>query len=240
MLRCFHLTHSEDHSQLPLGARQQRFINEYLTDLNATRAAIAAGYSKRTASQAGWEVLRNPKVAAEISRRQKLLSERHEVTIENVISELAKIGFSNIAEFYAVGEAGHVELDRAALRDTRKTAAISQIEIAETQDGQVVKIKLFDKRAALGDLGRHLGLSSDRLDVVVQAGEPRERPSVRDLALASLALLSQASHDQEPEARRPLQIDGPVAASTAKAPAVEEERGPSVQLDSADTFDLDA
>lgn len=225
-----------------LGARQQRFIDEYLTDLNATRAAMAAGYSKRTAAQAGWEVLRNPKVAAEIARRQQLLSQRLEVTAENVLSELAKVGFASLGDFYRVSRGGRLEVDPTVLADPVRAAALSQIEIVDSADGaQTIKIKLFDKRAALGDLGRHLGLSSDRLDVVVQHSEPADRPSVRDLALASLALLSQASHDQEQGAPRPLLIDGATTERRGtKELTVTEVLGQLAELPNDDEFDLDA
>ena len=109
-----------------LGARQQRFVDEYMVDLNATRAAIAAGYSKNTASQAGCEVLRNPKVAAEIGRRQSLMAERLSVSAENVISELAKLAFANVGDFYRVGADGQLEVDPDALADPSKSAALAR------------------------------------------------------------------------------------------------------------------
>jgi phage terminase small subunit len=180
----------------PLGARQRRFVEEYFTDLNATRAAIAAGYSKRTASQAGWEVLRNPKVSAEISRRQQLLSQRLEVTAENVTSELAKIAFASLGDFYGVAKGGRLEVDAKALADPVKAAALSQVEITEGADGkQVIKIRLADKRAALNDLGRHLGLFNDRSEFSLIAAPPEEgRMDLRQLAMGALALLSAAEH----------------------------------------------
>ena len=180
---------------LTLRARQLRFVDEYLIDCNATRAAIAAGYTKRTASQAGHEVLRNPKVAAELSRRQKLLAARHEVTADNVISELGKLGFSNIADFYRVTENGKLEVDPGALADPMKAASISQIEITDNAaGGQTVKIKLADKRPALNDLGRHLGLFNDRSEVAVTVTPADSEISMRDLALAALALINEAAY----------------------------------------------
>jgi phage terminase small subunit len=188
-----------------LRPRQQRFVDEYLIDSNATRAAISAGYTKRTAAQAGWEVLRNPKVAAEISRRQKLLADRHEVTADNVISELAKIGFANLADFYSIDAQGHLALDPAALSDPAKAAALSQIEIVDGADGaQTIKIKLADKRAALGDLSKHLGLVTERHELAMKPpGEPGEVDN-RALALAALALFSEAANDAR---RAPLLIE---------------------------------
>jgi phage terminase small subunit len=174
-----------------------RFVDEYLVDCNATRAAIAAGYTKNTASQAGWEALRNPKVAAEISRRQKLLADRHEVTADNVISELAKIGFANLADFYTVDGGGRLTLDPVALADPTKVAAISSIEIVDGADGgQQVKIKLADKRSALNDLGKHLGLFAERHEVALTSARVEdEEPDSRHLAMAVLALLAEANQD---------------------------------------------
>lgn len=192
-----------------LGTRQRRFVDEYMTDCNATRAAIAAGYSKRTASQAGWEVLRNPKVAAEIGQRQKRLAERHQVSAENVVSELSKLAFSNLADFYTTGADGRLQVDIAALADPAKAAALSQIEITEVEGKQAIKFKLADKRAALGDLGRHLGLFTDRLAPIVPVA-PIERPSLRQLALGALALLSAAEHE-------PKTIESSVSSAEANA-----------------------
>ena len=195
-LGAVNLSHPLNYRQLQLGARQQRFVDEYMVDLNATRAAIAAGYSKKTAAQAGWEVLRNPKVAAEVSRRQQLLSQRLEVSAENVLSELAKIGFASLGDFYRVNGDGHLEVDPQALADPAKAAALSQIEIVENADGtQTIKIKLADKRAALNDLGRHLKLFEERPTVDVALTYQQEEPDVRQLAMATLALLSEAHYE---------------------------------------------
>lgn len=180
--------------------RQRRFVDEYLIDCNATRAAIAAGYTKHTAAQAGWEVLRNPKVAAEISRRQKLLADRHEVSADNVISELAKIGFANLADFYIVDTQGRLVIDTASLADPKKAAALSQIEIVVAPDGaQSIKIKLADKRAALGDLSKHLGLQTERHEFTLAKPSGEGEADPRRLALAAIALLSEAAYQARSE-----------------------------------------
>lgn len=187
-----------------LGARQRRFVDEYLIDCNATRAAMAAGYTKRTAAQAGWEVLRNPKVADELSRRQRQLAVRHAVTIDNVISELAKVGFSNAADFYAV-EDGRLSVDLEALTDPAKAAAVSQIEVSENKDGgQVVKFKLFDKRAALGDLSNHLALGRGLVLREPTRADGDAEINIRELALAAIAMLTEADE----VAGRGRQIEG--------------------------------
>ena len=182
-----------------MGPRQQRFVDEYMVDLNATRSAIAAGFSKKAASQAGWDQLRKPKVAKEIGRRQSLLAERLSVSAENVISELAKLAFANVGDFYQVGEDGLLQVDASALADPAKSAALAQVDIVEKANGdQTIKIKLADKRAALTDLGKHLGLFSDKseLAVTVKKVEPR---TDRELALDMLALIGKARYEAENE-----------------------------------------
>ena len=182
-----------------LAPRQQRFIDEYMIDLNATRAAIAAGFSKKAASQAGWDQLRNPKVALEIGRRQSLLSERLSVSADNVLSELSKLAFANVGDFYRVGEDGRLEVDSNALTDPLKSAALAQLDITEKTNGdQAIKIKLADKRAALTDLGKHLGLFAGKPEPVVPV-EVVDTRSDRELALHILALLGKAKYEADQE-----------------------------------------
>jgi phage terminase small subunit len=79
-----------------LTARQQRFVEEYLIDLNATQAAIRAGYSEKTAQVQSSRLLSNVMVAAAIAEAQSARSERTEITQDMVVRELAKIGFSDL------------------------------------------------------------------------------------------------------------------------------------------------
>ena len=74
--------------------KQKIFCKEYIIDFNATRAAEAAGYSKKTAYASGAENLRKPQIQEEIARLTKGRNERLEVTADRVVQELAKIGFN--------------------------------------------------------------------------------------------------------------------------------------------------
>ena len=76
-----------------LTPKQQRFVSEYLIDLNATQAAIRAGYSKKTASVIGLETLRKPLVAAEIEKAIKQREDRTGITADDVLKALAEIGY---------------------------------------------------------------------------------------------------------------------------------------------------
>lgn len=148
-----------------LTAKQERFVEEYLIDPNATQAAIRAGYSKNTAAQIGNENLRKPQIAEAISVAQATRSERTGVTADAVIQELAKIGFANMQDYMRVGSNGDPYLDFSGLtRD--QAAALVEVTVEDFKDGRGeeardvrrVKFKLADKKGALVDLGRHLGL----------------------------------------------------------------------------------
>ncbi len=74
-----------------LTPKQQRFVEEYLIDLNATQAAVRAGYSQRTANEQGYENLTKPHIAAAISEAQQRRSERTEITQDWVLERLVAV-----------------------------------------------------------------------------------------------------------------------------------------------------
>lgn len=79
--------------------KQQRFADEYLIDLNATQAAIRAGYSVKTATEQAARLLTNVKVQEYIQKRQNKLQANTGITQEKVLAELAAIGFSVSTDF---------------------------------------------------------------------------------------------------------------------------------------------
>ena len=145
-----------------LTPKQQRFVDEYLIDLNATQAAIRAGYSAQTANEQGSRLLTNVSVEAAIKRSIAERSRRTGVTADRVIMELAKIGFVNIAD---VADLDHATIQDGALRDD--TAAIQSVKVKRipVEDGDIVEreLKLHDKVKSLDLLGRHLGIFNDKL-----------------------------------------------------------------------------
>lgn len=156
-----------------LTAKQKRFIEEYLVDLNATQAAIRAGYSKKTAAAIGAENLEKPHIAAEIQRRMAERQKRTEVTQDRVVKELARLAFANAADFVTVrkhdmvlGDGSVVAVDGAVVKDTSELTADQQAAIAGIKQGaNGVELKLCDKLKALELLGRHMGMFTDKLDV---------------------------------------------------------------------------
>ena len=79
-----------------LTIKQRRFIDEYLIDYNASRAALAAGYNKKTAMHMGYENLKKPQIKREIDKEIAKRSEKSEITAEKIVAELALIAFSDI------------------------------------------------------------------------------------------------------------------------------------------------
>lgn len=89
-------------------AKEERFIDEYLVDGNGTRAAIAAGYSAKTANGSAKDVLKRPLVRAELNRRKRLLATKLELTAEKVLTDIARVaGKAEKARQYNASIRGH-------------------------------------------------------------------------------------------------------------------------------------
>ena len=141
-----------------LTAKQSIFVDEYLVDGNATRAAKTAGYSEKTAKETGCENLTKPNVAAAIAKAQEARAQRTEITADKVLRELAKLGFSNMEDFASVDDKGSATLD---LSDISRDQFAAVTELTTDSIGEITtrtKIKLADKRANLELLGKHLGM----------------------------------------------------------------------------------
>lgn len=153
-----------------LTPKQERFAQEYLIDLNATQAAIRAGYSEKTAQEQGSRLLTNVMVSDAIAHGRKKISERTEITQDMVLREFAKIGFADIRKVAAWGSTPVVEDDgsmtypveliNSAEIDDDTAAAISEVSLT----AQGVKVKMIDKKGALDSIGRHLGMFIDKTE----------------------------------------------------------------------------
>jgi phage terminase small subunit len=75
-----------------------RIVDAYLSEPNGTKAAIAAGYSERTAAQQASRMLRNVKVQEALAKSREKLAERSQVTAERTMRELAYVGYSDIGQ----------------------------------------------------------------------------------------------------------------------------------------------
>lgn len=151
-----------------LTAKQARFVEEYLVDLNATQAAIRAGYSERTAGSQAFDLLQKPEIQAAVTAAQAKRSQRTEITQDRVLHELAKLGFGDISEIFS--EDGSLMHPKKMGPDA--AARIASIEVIVrpvpgTQGQQVehvAKVKAWDKVAALTQIGRHLGMFVDKTE----------------------------------------------------------------------------
>lgn len=146
-----------------LTAKQQRFVQEYMVDLNATQAAIRAGYSKKTAGQVGFENLRKPEIQKAIEAGQKARSKRTGITADAVLTELGRIAFANMGDYLSATGDGDVSLDFTTLEkaDLSSVTKFTQKHIAAGDGGLDVvetKFELASKVRALKLLGDHLGL----------------------------------------------------------------------------------
>ena len=166
---------------MALTDKQRRFVDEYLIDLNATQTAIRAGYSAKTAEQQGFQLLKKTSVSEAVTSRMKDREKRTEITQDRVLQELAKIGFADIRKAVKWGadipvvnpETGEVLTANGVVLissneiDDDTAAAVSEI----SQTAQGIKIKMHDKKGALVDIGKHLGMFVDRVDATVTTKE---------------------------------------------------------------------
>jgi phage terminase small subunit len=181
-----------------LYTKQGLFVREYLIDLNATKAAERAGYSKRTAYSQGQRLLQHAAVRDEIQSLMDKRATKLAITAERVLAELALIGFANMLDYIGVTENGDARVDLSKLT-REQAAAIQEVTVEEFTErtgenggrkpafanGHRTKFKLSDKRAALVDLGRHLKLFTDKVQL---DGELRtEVQDVKQKLLAKLA-----------------------------------------------------
>ena len=155
-----------------LTAKQAVFVEEYLVDFNATQAAIRAGYSENTARQIASENLSKPDIQEAIANAMAARSERTEITQDRVLRELGLIGFADMGDYVTISDSGDVMLDLTGLPEgaTKVIHDVTQDEYKEgkgdaARDVKRTKLKLYDKRAALVDIGRHLGMFTDNFNL---------------------------------------------------------------------------
>lgn len=140
--------------------KQKRFVEEYLIDLNATQAAIRAGYSPHTAKDIGCENLAKPNIAAAVSQAMAERSRRTGINQDRVLQELARIGFAKITDVIDP-ETAKIRVDAS----DDDLACIQSIKIKPNEFGTEREVKLYDKKSALVDLGKHLGLFKDKVEL---------------------------------------------------------------------------
>jgi len=139
--------------------KQKKFVEEYLIDLNATQAALRAGYKEKRAYSTGHENLKKPEIQRLIQEAQQARSKRTEITQDRVLQEYARIAFLNPKSLF--NDDGTIRNIKELDDDT--AACIAGMDLVsrsgpDNTDESVKKIKLTDKLRALQDLSKHLGM----------------------------------------------------------------------------------
>ncbi|GGJ11353.1 terminase small subunit [Paenibacillus hunanensis] len=154
-----------------LTTKQRMFILEYLRDFNATRAAIAAGYSKKTAHVTGWDNLRNPKIKQEIDKVKDDLVDSLGLSVQRIIMEYMKIAFADISDYVTFGqkevpvmgmfgpvqdEDGNPMMQDVNYVEFKESDEIDGTVVSQVKMGKDgASIKLYDKLAALKQLEKY-------------------------------------------------------------------------------------
>lgn len=149
-----------------LNEKQLRFCEEYIIDLNATKAAERAGYSKKTAYSQGHDLLKKSEISSAIAEFRLKLQEKTSISAEKVVNELAKVAFANTTDFVSIQD---IQVKKGRKMVTMrvpvfeltsdipedKRGAIAEIS---SSDSGGTRIKTHDKVKALELLGKHLGV----------------------------------------------------------------------------------
>lgn len=139
-------------------------MEEYLIDLNATQAAIRAGYSPKTADRQGARMLGFVGVSDAINKALADRSKRNVVDQNRILEELAAIAFSDITGIVRFENGKMIIEETANLTDNQRRAILEMSE-SITDSGKTRKVKLHDKLRALEMLGKHLSMFRDRMDI---------------------------------------------------------------------------
>jgi phage terminase small subunit len=144
---------------MALNAKQQRFVAEYLKDLNATQAMIRAGYSAKSANKDGPRMLVHAGICEAIAIAQTEIAKSHGISMDWLIERYKRIADADTRKFYDE----HGNLKAIKDLDDASAYALAGVETDETTVGgrvisRIRKIKRWDPIKALDSLGRHLGM----------------------------------------------------------------------------------
>lgn len=169
-----------------LNEKQKRFCDEYLVDLNATQAAIRAGYKPKYVNKNVHKILNNTNIQEYLEKRMKDREERTEITQDDVVKEIAAIAFSNPSDFFKIIDrpitAGGVPVhdENGEIKTYKDVEFVNTDNLSKANKKAIaglkmgsngIEVKLNDKLKALELLGRHLGVfkEDNKVDVSVNA-----------------------------------------------------------------------
>lgn len=132
-----------------LSEKHARFVEEYLIDLNATKAAIRTGYTQKTALKASYRLLEHLGIKAAIVAGKEEISKRLRINQDEVIKELCRVGFARITD-YVTFDSDQVSIKPSAELTDDQVAAISEVsDVSIGPFNRTIKFKLHNKVSAL-------------------------------------------------------------------------------------------
>lgn len=158
-------------------AKQKRFADEYLLDLNATRAAIRAGYSKNSAKQIGSRLLTNDDVKHYIEERTRAISEKSIVDAAWLLDHLCAIATANVGDilddnnrFLPVKQWPLIWRQMINGLDIKQAINRNGEQVGEPVMSELRKIKIMDRNSVLDKIGKHISVQafSERKTLVVE------------------------------------------------------------------------
>lgn len=175
-----------------LNDRQRRFVEEYLKDLNATQAAIRAGYSARSAKQTADAMLSKPHIAAAVAQAMQERSQRTEVDVDYVLKRMVEIDQMDVLDIL------NDDMSLKPVSDWPRVwrQYLSGFDLAEMFEGRgedrdmvgiLKKIKWPDKVRNLELLGRHLGMFPTKVEMTGKGGGPIQQVTMDKDEFASIA-----------------------------------------------------
>ncbi len=184
-----------------LTEKQQRFCDEYLIDLNATQAAIRAGYSERTANEQGARLLAKVSVQEYVAERKADRRKRTEITQDMVLTELAAIAFAKTTDYVKIIEQQATFTSDEGVRiplydENGKPVMVQNVQLEPTKnldDTQIkaiagikqgkngIELSMCSKERALEMLGKHLGMWTEKVEVSGEVKNPFEGLTTEEL-----------------------------------------------------------
>jgi phage terminase small subunit len=164
-------------------SKQQRWVEEYLVDFNATQAAMRAGYSKKTAHVIGSENLQKPELKVAIEQKKAEFTHKTGMKVGEIIAELALIAFSDINHYVSYRDDGTVYFDWSdmPIGASQAVRELSQDAYWEgsgeaSREVKRTRFKLHDKLKALELLGRYHAMFTDKAETAHTLTDRTESP----------------------------------------------------------------
>lgn len=148
-----------------LTKKHQIFVAEYLACFDATKAALAAGYSPKTAQSQGCQLLKHPKVSAEITKKTEKRLEKLDITADYVLQNIVEVGERCMQKRWPVmvGQGKHRK---------QLTEVVNDPETGDPVEAEVFEFDSLGALKAQELLGKHLKLFTDKIEATGKDGGP--------------------------------------------------------------------